>query len=175
MHSILVAILAFSFISSAPAETAHPAEEQARPIERQLSPDEMTDIRAGHGRAMSLAAEINGYPGPDLVLGLSDALGLDDEQKREVEEIAAEMQTEAGELRARLAQQEAALDRAFADQTITPEGLSAAILEINRTQAQIRTAYLRHHIATAAVLDPAQRARYAELRGYSSPARQARL
>ena len=66
----------------------------------------------------------------------------------------------------RLIEQEAALDRLFAEHAITAEKLSAATAEIGATQAQLRAAHLKYHLSTAAMLEPPQIQRYSALRGY---------
>jgi predicted amidohydrolase YtcJ len=60
------------------------------------------------------------------------------------------------------------LEREFVGKTITEASLTAAIQAISATQAILRTAHLKYHLATAELLTPTQVQRYAELRGYSS-------
>ena len=67
-----------------------------------------------------------------------------------------------------LIEKEADLDRQFASRTITDESLGSATAAIAKTQGELRQAHLKYHLRTAAVLDQAQLARYAELRGYTS-------
>jgi hypothetical protein len=54
----------------------------------------------------------------------------------------------------RLIQQEADLDRLFASRTVTRASLSAATSTIGATQAALREAHLRFHLATVEVLTP---------------------
>ena len=79
----------------------------------------------------------------------------------------AAVKAEAAPLGEQLIAQEANLDRQFADKTITPAGLTAALQEIGSTQAALRAAHLTHHLVTVDVLTPAQLRLYAELRGYA--------
>ncbi len=169
MQSIIFATLVFSFITAAPAETAQPYAGHEQRSLKALSDEEIADLRAGRGMGMALAAELNGYPGPLHVLELADELSLSLDQRQEVEEIHADMQAEASALGALLIEQEAGLDRAFAERTVTPASLSATLLEIGRLQAELRATHLRHHLTTAAALTPEQIAHYAALRGYASP------
>src|SRR5215216_1246596 len=77
------------------------------------------------------------------------------------------MKSEAIALGERLIGEETALDRAFADRTITPQLLADATAAIGRTQAALRATHLRYHLAQAELLSPEQMRRYAELRGYA--------
>jgi hypothetical protein len=47
---------------------------QSRPI-KALSDQQVSDLRAGRGMGLALAAELNGYPGPSHLVELSDQLG----------------------------------------------------------------------------------------------------
>ena len=67
----------------------------------------------------------------------------------------------------RLIEQESDLERQFARRTVTPASLTAATAAIGATQAALRAAHLRYHLATVEVLTPEQVRRYNELRGYS--------
>ena len=104
---------------------------------------------------LALAAELNGYPGPMHLLELADQLALTADQR------------EAIQLGENLIAQEAALDRLFAGRTVTPQTLQAATAAIGETQARLRDTHLKYHLSTAAVLQPQQLHRYAELRGYT--------
>lgn len=63
-----------------------------------------------------------------------------------------------------------ALDGLFASRSVTAESLAAATREIGRTQAELRNAHLKYHLATVAILTPDQVRRYGELQGYASNA-----
>lgn len=135
-----------------------------------LSDEQVADLRAGRGMGLALAAELNGYPGPLHVLELADQLGLNSEQRSRVQGMFSAMKSEATPIGNRLIEQESDLDRQFADRTVTPESLGAATAKISQTQGELRQAHLRYHLLAAAVLDQAQLAKYAELRGYSPDA-----
>ncbi|MBX6743789.1 MAG: Spy/CpxP family protein refolding chaperone [Acetobacteraceae bacterium] len=143
---------------------------QARPI-KALSDQQLDDLRAGRGMGLALAAELNGYPGPAHVLELAEALALSAEQRDRTRALREAMTTEAVPLGERLIAEEAALDRAFATRSITPASLEAMTAAIGRSQATLRAAHLRYHLAMVEVLTPEQRRRYGELRGYSGAAR----
>jgi hypothetical protein len=77
------------------------------------------------------------------------------------------MKAETVPLGQKLIAQETDLDRQFANKTITEPILAASIQTIAGTQAALRTAHLKYHLATLDVLTPAQTKQYAELRGYA--------
>jgi hypothetical protein len=132
-----------------------------------LSDEEIADLRAGRGMGLALPAELNGYPGPAHILELGSEIGLSVEQRARVEALHAAMRAEAIPLGERLIAQETDLDRLFAEKRITPANLGAATEAIGATQAALRAAHLRYHLATLDVLTPPQVHRYRELRGYA--------
>ena len=77
------------------------------------------------------------------------------------------MKAEAIPLGERLIALEAELERLFAGRTVTPASLATTTDAIGATQAALRRAHLKYHLATADILAPAQARRYAELRGYA--------
>jgi Spy/CpxP family protein refolding chaperone len=133
-----------------------------------LSSEQIADLRNGRGMALALAAELNGYPGPLHVLELGPQLRLTDEQLARVRALFAAMKAEAVPIGERLIAQEAELDRMFAGKTITADSLVAATGAIGQTQAALRAAHLKYHLATLEVLTAAQAQRYSELRGYTA-------
>jgi hypothetical protein len=80
------------------------------------------------------------------------------------------MRTEALPLGKKLIAQESDLDRQFAGKTVTEASLTTATQAIGATQAALRAAHLKYHLATIKVLTPAQINRYVELRGYANGA-----
>jgi len=126
---------------------------------------------------LALAAELNGYPGPSHVLELSDKLALSATQKERIQRLFDSMKAESTPIGARLIEQEGALDRQFANRSITSDALQDATLKIGLTQAELRNAHLKYHLETAQILSPEQMKQYAELRGYNSdtPARHHRM
>jgi hypothetical protein len=159
-------------IAAAPlsAETSQPyAGLQTRSI-KALSDEQIADLRAGRGMGLALAAELNGYPGPVHVLELAEPLQLSDDQRAKVEALFEAMKAETVPLGQRLLALEGDLDRQFADRTITETGLEAAVQAIGSTQAALRGAHLKYHLAAVEVLSPGQISQYAELRGYSGDA-----
>jgi len=143
---------------------------QSRPI-KALSDQQLSDLRAGRGMGLALVAELNGYPGPAHVLELAEPLELSAEQRDRTRALREAMTAETVPLGERLIAEEAALDRAFATRSVTPASLESLTAAIGRSQAMLRAAHLRYHLAMVEVLTPEQRRRYNELRGYSAPAR----
>ncbi len=138
---------------------------QARPV-KALSDQQIADLKAGRGMGLALAAELNGYPGPVHVLELATALGLSDDQRAKVTALFDAMKQEAVPLGERLIAAETALDRQFADRTITASSLGDATRNIAALQGELRLAHLKYHLETLALLTPDQAGRYATLRGY---------
>jgi hypothetical protein len=171
MEPIMSRRLPFAIIASALVVTAAMAQTpyagmQTRPI-KALSEQQVADLKAGRGMGLALAAELNGYPGPSHLLELADRIGLTEVQRSEVKTMFEAMKAEAIPLGERLLAQETALDRLFADRKATPDTLAAATAQIGNTQAKLREAHLKYHLATVAMLDQSQIRRYEELRGYA--------
>jgi hypothetical protein len=132
-----------------------------------LSGQQISDLEAGRGMGLALAAELNGYPGPLHVIQHADALKLTPEQRQRTRGLFAEMTAQTIALGRRLIEQETRLDRAFAGRTITGETVGEITAAIGATQGALRAAHLRFHLAQAEILTVKQLGRYAELRGYS--------
>lgn len=152
------------FAGAAVAQTPY-AGMQTRPI-KALSEQQVADLGAGRGMGLALAAELNGYPGPSHVLELADKLDLTADQRASVQRLFDSMKMEAVPLGSKLIEQEAELDRQFADRIVTPESLKASTAALATTQGALREAHLKYHFSTAALLTPGQMRRYADLRGY---------
>jgi len=161
---LLVATLVFA--ASVSAQTPYTGM-QTRSI-KALSDQEIADLGAGRGMGLALAAELNGYPGPSHVLELADRLKLSAEQRAGVQLLFDSMKAEAVPLGTRLIEQEADLDKQFSDRSMTPESLKASTAAVAVTQGMLRETHLRYHLSTAAILNPSQMLKYAELRGYGS-------
>ena len=168
------AILALAMVPGAgKAQPAPPyAGLEARPI-KALSEQQIADLKAGRGMGLALAAELNGYPGPVHVLELGDKLELTDAQRVTMRDLFSAMKAESIPIGDKLIVQETALDRKFADRTITAAQLSEMIAAIGVTQSALRTAHLKTHLETLAALTPEQVKRYNMLRGYTAGAQDA--
>ena len=136
-----------------------------------LSDQQISELRAGLGTSLALAAELNGYSGPRHTIELARDLDLSDAQRMKVQELFATMTAESISIGEQLIGQEAELDRQFARKTVTPDSLVASTQAIGKTQAALRATHLKYHLSTMDVLTPAQVQRYIELRGYAGPPR----
>ena len=142
------------------------AGEQGREIAA-LSADDLTELARGGGWGLARAAELNGVPGPQHLLELADALGLDAGQRAAVAEIRDGMRAEAIAAGARLVAAERALDAAFTDAAPDAGTLARLVAEAGSARADLRLVHLSAHLRTAPLLDAGQVARYAVLRGYA--------
>jgi hypothetical protein len=161
-----VVLTSFLFLVTTAAIAQMPyAGMQTRPV-KALSEQQVSDLNAGRGMGLALAAELNGYPGPSHVLELADKLELTSDQRTQVQGLFASMKAEAQPIGKKLVAQEIELDRLFASRAITPDTLKASTAAIAVTQGELRETHLKYHLSTAVLLTPAQMQRYAELRGY---------
>ena len=163
---IAFAILAASGTASAQDHHQPYAGMESRPI-KTFSDQQIEDLQAGRGMGLALAAELNGYPGPVHAVELADKLGLSTDQVAKLKALFEAMKAEAIPIGATLISQERALNEDFARQTITPSSLATNTQQIGATQASLRAAHLKYHLATVAILMPDQVKRYNELRGYT--------
>lgn len=150
--------------SSAP--TVSPYAGMERRAVKALSDQQIADLEAGRGMGLSLAAELNSYPGPLHVLELADALKLSDLQRTRTRALIEAMKAETIPIGKRIIEEESTFDRLFAERRVTRESIDAETARIGAAQGELRAAHLRYHFAMVEVLSPAQIARYAELRGY---------
>jgi Spy/CpxP family protein refolding chaperone len=92
---------------------------------------------------------------------------LSDAQRDAVRALFESMKAEAVPLGEKLIAQEIELDRQFAAKIVTEASLARATQAIGATQAALRAAHLKYHLATIKALTPEQVQRYGELRGYA--------
>lgn len=168
MKKIVLAALGAAFLFAPALEAQHQSYSglEQRTI-KALSDQQIADLRAGRGMGLALAAELNGYPGPSHVIELGDQLGLNDAQRTKMRSLFETMKQETIAIGERLIEEEQELDRAFFSKAVTPESLEAITQRIGATQAALRAAHLKYHLATVETLTPHQVMRYAELRGYT--------
>jgi Spy/CpxP family protein refolding chaperone len=148
------------------AQSQHPyAGFETRPV-KALSEQQVADLRAGRGMGLAMPAELNSYPGPMHVLEHAAALRLTAEQRERTVALVATMKAEAIPLGERLIEQETRLDGLFANREITPASLQTVTAEIGATQARLREAHLKYHLAMRDLLTTEQVEKYQVLRGY---------
>jgi Spy/CpxP family protein refolding chaperone len=142
------------------------AGEERRAI-KALSAEEEAGLAAGEGMGFAKAAELNGYPGPAHVLQLASRLDLTAPQRAAVEEIMRGHRAEAQALGREVITLEKALDAAFAAHAASAQGTEDLVARIEAKRAALRASHLKAHIATTAILTPAQVSAYVALRGYA--------
>ena len=172
-----VAVLAI-LASSLPAVAQHQpyAGMETRAI-KTLSDKDIADLNAGRGMGLALAAELNGYPGPSHAIELADRLSLSAGQVEKLKALFEAMKAETIPIGATLISHERSLNDDFAKRTVTLASLETTTQRIGATQAALRAAHLKYHLATVAILTPDQVKRYNELRGYigAAPMHQHRM
>lgn len=161
---ILLAVLA-SPVGAAPSSTY--VGQETRDI-KALPETEIADYLAGRGMGFAKAAELNHYPGPRHVLELTAELSLSAEQRKQVEDIHAIMQSQAIRIGERIVAKERELDQLFAAGKISQRSLSDTVTEIARLQGELRNVHLQAHLAVRPILTAHQIARYDSLRGYAA-------
>ena len=122
----VVILSVFAFINTASAtKLGSYAGQEEREI-KALSPEEIQSYLAGKGAGLAKAAELNHYPGPAHVLELADKLQLSEKQKTRTKAIFDVMQKETVRQGKALVEKERELDRQFAAEVITSDGLRSA-------------------------------------------------
>jgi hypothetical protein len=134
---------------------------------KSLSEEDVTELRAGRGWGLALAAELNGVPGPAHLLELSDEIGLSGDQVSAIEAIFRKMQREAQEAGERFIAAEAAIEAAFRERKLSPDRLRVLIDSSADARAELRFIHLSRHLETLPLLSTEQVARYNVLRGYA--------
>jgi hypothetical protein len=143
------------------------AGQDARAI-ASLSQADVDAILAGQGWGLAKPAELNGYPGPLHVLEEADALELTEEQRGAVQAIYYEMKADAQEAGAAYVAAEEHLSMMFRMGHATPERLQAMLGESAGALATLRQVHLAAHLKVTPLLTEAQKAAYADLRGYGA-------
>jgi Spy/CpxP family protein refolding chaperone len=169
MRCTLAVLVVLASADVAWAQSHQPYAGMDQRSVKALSPQQIADLKAGRGMGLALPAELNGYPGPMHVLEHADALGLTPQQRERTKGLFDAMRVEAIPVGERLIEQETRLDRLFANREITPAALTAATADIGATQARLREAHLKYHLAMMDVLTSEQVIEYRRLRGYTSP------
>jgi Spy/CpxP family protein refolding chaperone len=156
---VLAALAAVTIPAFAAAQTTAP------PAITSLSPDEVKGYLAGEGLGMAKAGELNHYPGPKHVLAMAEHLELSADQKAAIEKVEASMTAAAVPLGRQIVDNEAALDRAFAQGTIDQATLTTLTERIGDLQGRLRAVHLSAHLATRKLLTNDQITMYDRMRG----------
>jgi Spy/CpxP family protein refolding chaperone len=164
----IAALVAFAGTALADNNSRSPyVDLEGRGI-KALSTDETRGLLGGEGMAQSLAAELNGYPGPRHVIELADRLDLTSEQRSRAAALEAEMKTAAVALGRAVLELEGELDRAFLSRGVDRATIDRLTTAIGAKRAALRAVHLHAHLAMAEALRPDQRTRYMTLRGYGA-------
>ena len=158
---------------------AEPASDDPQPYAglqtrevKALSDAQIDDYRNGRGMSLALAAELNGYPGPRHVLDLAEQLALTPAQRARAQAAFDAMRAEAVDLGEHIIARETALDRLFAEATVSspvsPGAVESLALSIGALTGQLRFTHLRYHLDLRDMLNPDQVDAYEVLRGYQS-------
>ena len=139
---------------------------QTREI-KNLSADDLTELRRGGGWGMAIPAELNGVPGPAHLLELRDEIGLDEGQVAAITAVRDRMREGAIAAGERFIEAERALDAAFAGGVPDADELDRLVREAGEARTALRLVHLSAHLETPPVLRPQQTARYNALRGYA--------
>jgi Spy/CpxP family protein refolding chaperone len=161
--------IAMVFFGASSQANAQHHQDYASFMDREikaLSAQQITDLNAGKGMSLALAAELNGFPGPSHVLELSKKLSLAPEQTSQINNLFNAMQGESIQIGKRLIEQERALDQSFLQKNINATSLEQMTKSIGQTNAELRHAHLKYHLLTKNILTPDQIKLYIELRGY---------
>jgi len=118
--------------------------------------------------APTLAAELNGVPGPIHLLEIKEEIELSPEQIRRIEDVYQRMKRQAIPLGLELIELERKLNNHFADGTMTEKLLNELLGEIADVYKKLRYTHLAAHLETPTIVTPQQIALYNKLRGYSS-------
>ncbi|WP_299970773.1 periplasmic heavy metal sensor [uncultured Roseobacter sp.] len=133
-----------------------------------LSESDISELEAGRGWGLALAAELNGHPGPAHVLKLAEQLSLSSEQRERVEDIFGAIQAEAVAAGAVFIAAERALDTAFSNGGVNAAKLETLVNAAGQARSNLRFVHLSRHLETLDILSPHQIARYNDLRGYTN-------
>ncbi|RED44854.1 hypothetical protein [Aestuariispira insulae] len=142
------------------------AGHQNRQI-KSLSPHEIEGLKSGAGMGLAKAAELNHYPGPRHLLDAPEAMSLTAKQIDSLKELHSAMQKEASDIGHEIIRAEGKLNALFAEQTVQPDNLSQAILEIGQLWTRLRLVHLKTHLQTKDLLTEDQIDLYDRLRGYT--------
>jgi Spy/CpxP family protein refolding chaperone len=115
---------------------------------------------------LSMAAELNHYPGPRHVLDSADGMALTAAQREQAAALYAEVQRDATATGRAIIADEQALDALFASGAAELGAVEALVARIAERRGRLRFIHLAAHVKMRALLTPQQIARYDELRGY---------
>jgi hypothetical protein len=141
------------------------AGQEARAL-KNLSAEDVAELRRGGGWGLAKVAELNGVPGPKHVLEMSAEIGLSAAQVAAVTAVFTAMQRDAQAEGGRLIALEEELEAGFRARAMDAATLSRLTAAIGESHGRLRLIHLSAHLATPGLLSDAQVALYNRLRGY---------
>jgi len=167
MKHAIIAVLIMLVATSVFAGQKHSpyAGFESREI-KAMSDDNIEGHLKGKGMGLSLAAELNHYPGPKHVLESGDKLGLSPEQINATIKIRESMFKKAKHLGKQIVDKERQMDELFAGQAADALTLESLVYSIAVLRGQLRYAHLEAHLRTRELLSEKQVKEYDSLRGY---------
>ena len=145
------------------------AGHEARAV-KSLSEQEVSALLASRGASLGKAAELNGYPGPALVLELAEPRHLDTAQLAATRQLMAAHNGRARQLGADLVASERELDTLFANKPASPALIDQATQRVGALHARLGAEHLTTHLTQTALLNTEQVRQYSALRGYAKAA-----
>jgi Spy/CpxP family protein refolding chaperone len=142
------------------------AGQQTRAV-ASLSDEEVQGFLDGRGMGLAKSAELNNHPGPMHVLELAEELKLTPGQREAVKAAFDRMKAKTKALGEAYIKAEQVVDQAFTSGSADAAEVAARVAEANRLLGEVRLSHLLAHVEITPLLTPEQRARYAELRGYT--------
>lgn len=130
--------------------------------------EERQAIERGEGFGMALAADRNGYPGPQHILELRKQLGLAPEQQAQVQQLFNRMRADALAAGRKLLDKESEIESLFASGAADTPRVQRLLEESAALRAELRWVHLSAHVAARDLLTPEQRAHYHSLRHSSA-------
>ena len=167
--AILIAFLPGVALADDPSYTGGSAPYsgfQTRAI-KNLSANDIVEIRRGGGLGLAFPAELSGRPDPAHLLERHDEIGLSLAQIARIETNYADMRADAIDAGERFIAAEAALSAAFESPSVEAARLQELIDTAAASRAALRFVHLSRDLATAKILQAAQVQRYSVLRGYT--------
>jgi Spy/CpxP family protein refolding chaperone len=168
--AIAAGLFAATVASESVATDSSYAGKQERAV-KALAPGEIEDLTEGRGMGLSMAAELNHYPGPRHVLHLAADMALTPAQREGAAALYAGVQRDAAAIGRAIVADEQALDALFASGAAEPAAVEALVARIAERRGDLRFIHLAAHLKMRDLLTPQQIARYDELRGYGGGAR----
>jgi len=166
--ALLAAVPAFAHDGhehgGAPPAAPNYAAPPAREI-KALSAQEQRGFTEGENMGMARAAELNGYPGPKMVLEMAQMLKLTPEQMAATRELMTRQKAEVRKLGAELVDAERTLDVVFREHRADEAQVGRLTTQIAQLQGRIRAAHLQTYMGAAALLTPEQMQQYAGMHG----------